>query len=203
MDFTQMSDEEILTFFNNHRGHTCGRFRSDQLKEYQHIPPLTVRPGLGLLKAGVLSLLLFLISKHSAAQNITAKAKTEFVSHQTQQEVKSQPINRDHQIKGVVKGEDGLPIPAANIILKGSAIGTTSDADGYFEFPQKLNEGDVLIFTFIGYVPTEYKVPKHSSEIVEISLILDFDVMGEVAVGEVYENPSAFRRFMQKIKHWF
>jgi len=203
IDFSQMSDEEILSFFDNHTGNTCGRFRPDQLKVYQHLQSPTVRPGLRLLKAGVLSMLLIMISKQGSSQSAMARTKTEFVSNHERQEVKSQAISRDHLIKGVVKGEDGLPIPGANILLKGSEIGTSSDADGNFEFPQKLNEGDVLIFTFIGYVPTEYKIPKHSLEVVEISLILDFDIMGEVAVGDVYENPSAFRKFIQKIKHWF
>lgn len=204
IDFTTMNDEEILNYFSNYEGHVCGRFRGEQLKSYlpANIP---VRPGVGLLRAGVLSLLLLLTSKPVSAQNISPKSKTEIVIQRNSAEVKPpRDIHDHHLVKGIIKAEDDMPLPGASIVLKGSDIGTTSDANGYFEFPQQLKEGDVLLIAFIGYVPYEYKIPKHSPDVVEINLMLSIDFLGEVAVGEVYQDtPSGFNKFLQKIKQWF
>ncbi|GIZ08884.1 TonB-dependent receptor [Flavobacterium sp. UMI-01] len=52
-------------------------------------------------------------------------------------------------IQGKVIGEDdGFPIPGVSIIIKGQTKGTATDFDGKFAI--KANEGDVLIFTYIG-----------------------------------------------------
>jgi hypothetical protein len=101
-------------------------------------------------------------------------------------------------------GEDGLPVPGAIVVLKNTDIGTTAAADGNFEFPRKLYEGDVLVVSFIGYETTEHRISEQSSEIVQVNLTLDFVVMGEVAIDQVYEeNPSRFHKLMGRIKQWF
>src|SRR5688572_3652278 len=71
IDFTKMNDDEILHFFSNNAGHACGRFRQDQLKSYRMIAPPKINPGLGLARAGFLSLLLLLVNKQNFAQNQT------------------------------------------------------------------------------------------------------------------------------------
>jgi TonB-linked SusC/RagA family outer membrane protein len=60
------------------------------------------------------------------------------------------------QIKGVVKGEDGLGLPGANINLKGSNTATSSDFDGKFKINAK--SGDEFIVSFIGYRSRSVKV---------------------------------------------
>src|SRR5690606_5620792 len=50
IDFTTMTDDEILAFFKTKPAHTCGRFRPNQLKLYS-MPATTatgIRPGLKL-----------------------------------------------------------------------------------------------------------------------------------------------------------
>src|SRR5215217_1712729 len=68
IDFTKMSDDQIRGFFTSKPAHTCGRFRPDQLKIYPHQAPPNIRPGLTLVKAGLLSLLLAFLSKQASAQ---------------------------------------------------------------------------------------------------------------------------------------
>jgi hypothetical protein len=46
VDFTKMSDDEILDFLKKKRAHTCGRFRSDQLKTYVANTRIKINPGL-------------------------------------------------------------------------------------------------------------------------------------------------------------
>jgi hypothetical protein len=206
IDFARMDDDEIIKFFNKQPGNTCGRFKPDQLKSYLPISSPTVKPGFVLLKAGAISLLMLLICKQGSSQDIIGKAKTELVSGRQLKKEKSKhiDINKEHIVKGIVMGEDGLSVPGAIVVLKNTDIGTTADADGNFEFPRKLYDGDVLVVSFIGYETTEHKISGQSSEIIQINLTLDFVVMGEVAIDQVYEeNPSGFHKLMGRIKQWF
>ena len=63
--------------------------------------------------------------------------------------VDAQQVNTDAQdglLTGVVLDHENLPLPNMSIVLKGTKIGTSTNFDGEFTFPQKLKEGDVLIF---------------------------------------------------------
>jgi TonB-linked SusC/RagA family outer membrane protein len=60
-------------------------------------------------------------------------------------------------ITGVVTEEGtGEPIPGANVVIKGTNVGAATDFDGKFTI--KAKEGDVLVFSVVGYQPVEKKV---------------------------------------------
>ena len=56
----------------------------------------------------------------------------------------------------VTSADDGMPLPGANVSVKGSTTGTTTDFDGIYEIV--LEEGDVLTFSYIGFVTQEVSV---------------------------------------------
>lgn len=200
IDFTTMNDKEILNFFSNQPKQTCGRFRSDQLKHY-HAEPVAIRPGFSLLKAGLLSLFVFLASRPSFAISANQRHKLEVVQSLNQQE-KNTCVDSDYLVKGVVKSkDDGLPMAGVNIYVKGGTEGTVSDSDGQFVFPRRLKEGEVLIFSFIGFETMEYVVKKDAVETIELTMGLSCTVLGEVAVDEVYHSKkSGIKRAWQKVK---
>jgi hypothetical protein len=206
IDFTGMSDDDILHFFSNKPTHACGRFRSDQLRSYIPMAQVKVNPGLTVLKAGFLSLLMILINKHQAvAQNQTPKSNTEMVAHCGHGVEQTSSENDGKIIRGIVKDESDMALPGVNVLLKGHAEGTTTDAAGRFEFPRKLKEGDVLLFSFIGYDTQEYVVRKNNETVTEITMMMDFTItMGEVAVNEIYSaKESTFQRWWSKVKAVF
>ena len=206
IDFTKMDDEEILRFFSNQAKPTCGRFRSDQLKHYTYGEPVNIRPGFSLLKAGLLSLFVLMASRPSFAMPSNQRTKVEVVQSLDRKE-KNTPVDSVYTIKGVVKSkEDGTPMPGANIYLKGSIeLGTVSDANGQFVFPRKLKEGEVLIFSFIGFDPMEYEVRKNATETIELTMGMSYCVMmGELTVDQVYQQKqSGIKRAWQKVKGLF
>ncbi|RKS55739.1 Ca-activated chloride channel family protein [Gillisia mitskevichiae] len=51
-------------------------------------------------------------------------------------------------ITGIVTDDQGLPLPAVNIIVEGSANGVQTDIDGKYSI--EAEEGDILVFSFIG-----------------------------------------------------
>jgi hypothetical protein len=105
----------------------------------------------------------------------------------------------DHVVKGTVSDRFyHEPIPGANILLVGSTVGTVTDAEGKFEFPQRLKEGDQLRFTFIGYQPATFTVGKETNEVLTLNMELDIEVMIETAVADpVIPKKKAWLR----IKH--
>lgn len=203
VDFTTMSNEAVIDFFSKTQGHTCGRFRPGQLTTYTSISPVKVNPGITLLKAGLLSLLLILTSKQASAQNKTPKSTTEAVEkrgrHATPAGTAIQP---EKTLKGIVTDEANEPIPGATVRLKDSSIETYADANGKFEFPQKVKAGDVICFNFIGYEPKEYVVQNSTDPSLEIRMVCDVTVLGEVAVDAAYApNESGLRKLWRKVKN--
>lgn len=57
----------------------------------------------------------------------------------------------------VVTGDSLMPVPFANIIVKNTSRGTTSDYYGYFSFVAK--KLDTIVFTSIGYRKSVFIVP--------------------------------------------
>jgi hypothetical protein len=208
VDFTKMSDTEIMQFLKDKPAHTCGRFRNDQLKEYTELPVYNIRPSHMLLKAGLISLLLALVGRPSMAQTPAEPVTKEVVKTKSQQDKLSSSIP-DQLVKGVVKDEERCPIPGTNVLLVGTSVGTTTDADGRFEFPQRLKEGDMLMFSFIGYKNGLYRVGALRDESITITMDLDVSVLGElIMVGEVsIDEPYTPRKdsnsLLAMIKRWF
>lgn len=82
-------------------------------------------------------------------------------------------------ITGKVTDEEGNPLPGANVIVKGTANGTVTDADGEYQ----LNVPDhikVLVFSFVGYLSKEVEISDQST--VNISLDPDLQRLDEVVV---------------------
>lgn len=96
-----------------------------------------------------------------------------------------------YTVTGVVADENMI-LPGVSIILQGTNVGTESDIDGNFEFPQALNVGDVLIFSHIGMKTQKVAIKSPSSgSIVElnVSLISDsYNLLGTVSSKKVYSS---------------
>ncbi len=56
-------------------------------------------------------------------------------------------------VKGTVKTSDGLPLPGATVVIKGTTNGTMTTTTGEFSFNAK--SGDVLQVSFVGFIKQE------------------------------------------------
>lgn len=77
----------------------------------------------------------------------------------------------------VTEAASGEALPGANIQIKGTSRGTTSDYNGYYQL--SASEGDVLVFSFIGYKTVERPA---SAGPIDIALVEDAQQLGEVVV---------------------
>ncbi len=109
--------------------------------------------------------------------------------------VPEEPIKEDSLsfiTKGTVTDDTGLPLPGANVIIKGTSKGTQTDFDGNYEIETK--PGDVLVFSYVAFETKEITVSNISNS---INLELSGAIMGElvtVVVGGIsfgdYQPPK-------------
>lgn len=70
------------------------------------------------------------------------------------------PSNPRITIKGRITDDHDEPLPGANVLVKGTSIGTSADVDGNYSltFQRSPGKQDVLIYSFIGTESKEYNV---------------------------------------------
>jgi len=86
--------------------------------------------------------------------------------------------------KGTVTDDTGLPLPGANVIIKGTSKGTQTDFDGNYKIETK--PSDVLVFSYVAFETKEITVSNISNT---INLELSGALMGElvtVTAGGIY-----------------
>lgn len=197
IDFTKMSDAEIVAHFSKSTNQTCGLFQAHQLKMYPSLTEPFINPGFKLLKAGLLVLMMGLVSHSGFANHEREKSNQVAIQRMV-------TLAAEHIVKGVIKSEDGGLMPGVNIYLKNGDEGTISDEDGEFEFPRKLKSGEVLVFSFIGYEKVEYVVLGELTEPIEITMVFDTHIiLGKVAIDDVYEEPGGIQKIFRKVKRVF
>ncbi|RZJ70590.1 TonB-dependent receptor [Flavobacterium sp.] len=78
----------------------------------------------------------------------------------------------------ILASDSGMPLPMANVNVKGSATGISSDIDGNYSIAAK--SGDVLVFSYIGFAAQEVKLSNQTT--LNISLDPDQNTLNEVVV---------------------
>ena len=81
-------------------------------------------------------------------------------------------------VSGTVYGPDGLPVPGANIQIKGTSTGSVTDAEGNFTLNTTI--GKTLIVRAVGFETQEVKVESESA--LRITLKISTSVLEEVIV---------------------
>jgi TonB-linked SusC/RagA family outer membrane protein len=89
-------------------------------------------------------------------------------------------ISADRSVKGKVGDEKGLGLPGVSIVLKGSSTGTVSDADGMYTLNIPESGNNVLVFSFVGYLPKEVNVGNQTT--VNVDLAVDTKALEEIVV---------------------
>ncbi len=86
---------------------------------------------------------------------------------------------QERTISGSVKSaEDGSTLPGVNVLLKGTVLGTVTDANGNYRLV--ISNTGTLVFSFIGFQSLE--VPIGEKAVVNASLIADVTQLSEVVV---------------------
>lgn len=89
------------------------------------------------------------------------------------------------RVTGVVKDNNGEPLPGVNILVKGTTNGVITDMDGRFQL--NAPQGATLVVTYIGYVSQEVKAGAGE---LKIKLVEDSQTLSEVIVTGVAAGTS-------------
>ena len=83
-------------------------------------------------------------------------------------------------VSGIVTERDtGMPIPGANIVIKGTTTGTTTNFDGEYTL-EGVNLDDVIVISYIGFAPQE--IPYTGQETINAQLAPDTAILEEVVL---------------------
>ena len=205
VDFTLMSDQEILNYISRASSSVCGRFNNDQLNktytEKKIKPSFTFRYAWQMITAA------FLLTGGavSAQSKKTAKKKTALnsswevtldgdkqwitlgfiVSQQDQErfDLIEHPLKMYGFVRDSISGET---IGRAMVRLKGVKAGVTTNKQGHFEFPViNLDTEVILEVSAKGYLTQEYTVKVNSFHTMTFYLDRDPASTGDSELGTV------------------
>ena len=186
VDFTFMSDQEVLNYFSKTSGSTCGRFAADQLQ--RPIEPVKTERKKAWWIAALMPLLLFfdksygqrkspkqtntVCTNKDTAYPLMGKVATGIRPVVTDTvynnvligAVIAAPIPNENILKGTVTDENNIPLITATIQVEGTNISTVTDTTGSYELNlSMLNKSSVTITaSYVGYVTYEKTIDINS-----------------------------------------
>ncbi|MDO6802960.1 TonB-dependent receptor [Wenyingzhuangia sp. 1_MG-2023] len=85
--------------------------------------------------------------------------------------LKNKSLQQGVTIKGIVKDDGGMPVPGANVVVKGTNQGVITDFDGNYQIAVNTKNA-VLVFSYVGYKDKEVIVGNQTT----INVALEQDV---------------------------
>ena len=114
------------------------------------------------------------------------KGNTSPVNNELSGRVAGITVTKDinNSISGIVTAkEDGQPMPGVTVKIKGTSLGTQTDANGHFTI-NSVPGNSVLIFAMVGYLPKE--VPIVNKNLLAVNLQASSNSLAEVVVTNAY-----------------
>jgi len=195
IDFTAMTDSELIQYFKKLNGSTCGRFTEGQLNRNMPFPK---KPLPWVKYFFKVALPLFLLSFKSSAQGQRATTPIEVMPVKPKGSIIDTATTGRLLIKGIVSDEAGLPLPGATIAIKGTPRGAVSDAQGSFILSD-IGVPATLVVSSVGFQSKQVKIDSIQQGL-EIKLKLTPALMGEVVVVGYTISKKTSRKETKKIK---
>ncbi|MCW0481864.1 TonB-dependent receptor [Gaoshiqia sediminis] len=127
-----------------------------------------------------ISEVLDLVLKNSAAQ-YEFVGRYVVISDSKGSDFDARTSQQTRTITGRVTNNEGMPIPGATIVVKGTTMGTITDVNGNFEI-NDVRAGAVLLVSFVGMKTQE--IPTDGQNVVNVSLLEETIGLDEVvAIG--------------------
>jgi len=211
IDFSSMSDKEILNHISNAGSKSCGRFRNDQLNRVL-IPPAEIKRIWWKYWMNVAATFLLLANKSEAQTKppqqgsiITcgpSDTSERPVSHRLGgiSSVLKDARHQEYIVIGMVTDEKQQPVIGATIIIKGTKTGTLTDDKGYYLLKIKGKETFDLVISSVGFETREIRIEnkKFKQPAVEANVTINQTVMG--LMGEVVVVAKKRKPFLSLFK---
>lgn len=191
VDFSKMSNEEIINFLNNTNDKVCGRIAKSQLNTPISNHRYNKTPFFNKYVAGFIMALGFYTPAHSQ------ESKDPLEAHQTLGEIavkQSVPSDKKLIINGrVIDSKTKKPIANAWVTVNGADITTSTDKNGNYSvsIPARFqNDALTLTITYSGYTMFEVTgIDYHKTNVNLVSKLVkeeehikgDIMIMGKIA----------------------
>ncbi len=113
---------------------------------------------------------ILLLPTIQSAANVTGSSLKSFFQQQD--------LQKDITVTGKVLSELNEPLPGANVIIKGTASGTITNADGNYSLV--VPENSTLVFSYVGYINQEVLVGDQT--LIDITMQPDLEQLEELVV---------------------
>jgi TonB family protein len=121
-----------------------------------------------------------ILATKSAEEDRAKKESIMSAAPTAKSQVRSTTAALSRKIKGkVTSAEDGSALPGVNVVLKGTTIGTVTNAKGEYEIVTT-EQSPTLVYAFIGLNTTEVNAASRSE--IDVSLTTDATQLSEVIV---------------------
>jgi hypothetical protein len=193
IDFTNLSDTEVLKLIEQTTGKICGRLTNQQINRVIDINQPSTNSRLYKLLAG---LLLVGVTEQTFATT-RPTLHTEVFTVSDTEELTEKYLDKKEEtlidsLKNVVQGivldsETKEPLLYASITIKDTKTGVVTDIDGKFKFvipDSLLTDNITLVITYIGYEKTEFTINRTKLPITKELLVIPAKsvLMGDVII---------------------
>jgi iron complex outermembrane receptor protein len=90
-------------------------------------------------------------------------------------------IFAQQSVSGLITDNSGNALPGVNVIIKGTNVGVSSDFDGNFQI--NADNGQILVFSYIGYQTVELTVNGASLDVVMAESDSELDEVVVIGYG--------------------
>jgi len=169
-DFTGMSDAQLIAFFKKpSNGSVCGRFYNDQLERDFEIPRKRL-PWIKYFFQFAIPVFLTSLKTHAQGNLVLKERITPTISNDCSKELAGRvggvvSLVDPKKVSGRVIDEQGIGIPYATVIIKGTRNGVACDSAGnfYLRIAGKYPTTS-LVASCVGYETTELFLTDRSSQ---------------------------------------
>lgn len=211
IDFRNMTEAEIAQAHAFSENKVCGLYTKKQLQKPTR---KTKRQKSNKWTSAYIGLFSFLTINSFGQENgepaKTEQTEKEFHPNSTFQKKESQKqsiVKDSIFIKGVITDEIGSPLPYANVIIKNTETGTTSDFDGNYQLniTEQLDSMETLTlkYAYIGYETEERVVNYQFVKNIENRTINIRFREGDIIEFVISRKQPLHKRIWNRIKNVF
>lgn len=204
VDFSVMTDRQVLEYFSNYTGSTCGRFSDEQLN--RDIAAGIQKPTIWYKYVLSLFVPAVLLAGKSMAQGTVVKKDTTVCtpvnpsSMQGDVAVTLGRVAPTFTIAGTITDYAKNPVPFATVTVKGTSHAAAADVDGKFALKTNLRKQLTLVVSSVGYEVKEVSVDAtkgQKSDTLDISMDLVMSQMSSGVIVTVHKKKkqTVFHKF--------
>jgi CarboxypepD_reg-like domain len=199
VDFSVMTDKEVLNYFSTVGGTTCGRLDQGQLDReiiYPHPPKSSWKKYWLSLATALIFFSAKLTAQTKPPKTTTAATPPSYDNKKGQVFItlgkvasSANQLPKTREVKGRVTDDNNTPIAGASVIVKGTGIGVAANGNGEFSINMAADKDNYLLFSAVGFEMKEFKWNNDVNKDSLLRIVLPTrQYMGEVGVIVVAEK---------------